>query len=172
MDGSLAIIFLITSLTDMGFNDCPTAGCLEQDSATARISIQTSHIVFQERRINEEIYVGYDMDRSYGPFQPTFGVSVSGNGASWVGAGFKWTSEGIIDGPFFVETSLMPGYFYRGDGPDIGGHLHFRSAFGIGYQFDNEATLSVLYDHRSNADTQDLNPGLETIAVRYALAFN
>ncbi|MCG3267724.1 acyloxyacyl hydrolase [Yoonia sp. I 8.24] len=169
MDGSLAIIFLITSLTDMGLNDCRTDGCLTQDTATARLSFQVADMEFQEEIISEEVYFGYDMDRRYGPFQPTFGASIGSNGATWVGAGFKWTSADAIDSPFFIETSLMPGYYHRGDGPDLGGNLHFRSAFGIGYEFDSGATLSLHYDHRSNADTQDLNPGLETIALRYAV---
>jgi hypothetical protein len=172
MDGTLAVIFLITSLTDMGLNDCRTDGCLTRENATARMSLQLADVEFQEEIISEEIYVGYDMDRRYGPFQPTFGASVTADGASWVGAGVKWTSTGMIDSPFYIETSLMPGYYAQGDGPDIGGSLHFRSAFGVGYAFDNGATISVHYDHRSNADTQDLNPGLETIAVRYAFAFN
>ena len=172
MDGTLAIIFLITSLTDMGFNDCRTDGCLERDDATARVSFQHADVEFQDDRISDEVYVGYDMDRRYGPFQPTFGVSITADGSSWAGAGVKWTSAHVIDSPFFIETSLMPGLYSQSDGPDLGGSLHFRSAFGAGYRFDNGATLSVLYDHRSNGDTHNLNPGLETIAVRYAIALN
>ena len=45
-------------------------------------------------------------------------------------------SQDIIAGPLFVEASLMPGYFSLGDGPDIGGSLQFRSALGVGYEFD------------------------------------
>lgn len=172
MDGTLALIFLLTSLTDMGINDCQTGGCLQQNDATARVSLQGAQVEFQEEHISEEFYIGYDMDRSYGPFQPTFGASVTGDNAVWVGAGVKWTSRNISDGPFFFETSLMPGFYDKGDGPDIGGSLHFRSAVGGGYTFDNGATISVMYDHRSNGDTKDLNPGLETLAIRYAFALN
>ena len=32
----------------------------------------------------------------------------------------------------------------------------------------NGMTVLALYDHRSNADTLDVNPGLETIALRVA----
>lgn len=172
MDGTLALIFLITSLTDMGVNDCRSGGCLQQSDAVARVSLQAANVIFQEDHISEEIYVGYDMNRRYGPFQPTFAASVTGEGATWVGAGAKWTSRRISEGPFFFEASVMPGLYARGDGPDLGGNLQFRSAVGGGYIFDNGATLSVLYDHRSNADTNDLNPGLETIAIRYAFALN
>ena len=172
MDGSLAVIFLLTSLTEMGLNDCQNGGCLDQSSATSRVSVQAAQVFFQEEEISQELYVGYDMDRQYGPFQPTFGASVTSDNAFWFGAGVKWTTRRISSGPFFFETSLMSGLFEQGDDPHLGGNLQFRSAVGGGYTFDNGATLAVLYDHRSNADTNSLNPGLETLSVRYAFVIN
>ncbi|MDE0984034.1 MAG: acyloxyacyl hydrolase [Yoonia sp.] len=35
----------------------------------------------------------------------------------------------------------------------------------------NGITVLASYDHRSNADTLDVNPGLETIALRVAFPF-
>lgn len=168
MDGTLAAIFVIASLTDMNINDCQTA-CLADRGAIERLSFQAAQVQFGDENIAKELYIGYDLGRTYGPFQPTIGASITDQGAAWIGAGAKWTSTSIIDGPLFIETSLMPGLYAKGDGPDIGGALQFRSSFGIGYQFENGGTLLVSYDHRSNADTQDLNPGLETVAVRYAI---
>jgi len=170
MDGTLAAIFLVASLTDMTLNDCPT-GCLAQDQATSRLSFQLAKTEFQDEVIGNEAYIGYDFAKSYGPFQPTIGVSVTDDGAYWIGAGAKWTSANFLSGPVFVEATLMPGYFSKGKGPDIGGNVHFRSSLGIGYEFDNGATILASSDHRSNADTKPLNPGLETIAIRYAIPF-
>jgi len=172
MDGTLALIFLLTSLSDMGLNDCKTGGCLQQHDATARVSAQGAQVVFQEEEQSDEIYFGYDMPNRLGPFQPTIGGSLTGENALWVGGGLKWSSQNFSDFPVFIETSLMPGLYARGGGENLGGSLHFRSAFGLGYRFDNGATLSVLYDHRSNGDTQALNPGLETIAIRYAFVID
>lgn len=171
MDGTLAIIFAVASLTDMALNDCST-GCLAEDYAPARLSFQAGAVEFQDDYIGSEIYAGYDMGRTFGPFQPTFGLSITDTGDTWLGAGAKWTSNDILTaGPLFVEASLMPGVYMAGDGPDIGGALQFRSALGLGFLLDNGATLAVLYDHRSNADTQALNPGLETLSLRYAFSF-
>ncbi len=170
MDGTLAAIFLVASLTDMALTDCPT-GCLTAGEATSRLSFQAAKVEFQSDIIGEEIYVGYDFGKSYGPFQPTIGASLTDTGDAWIGAGAKWTTQNLIDGPFFVEASLMPGIYRRGDGPDIGGTLQFRSSLGAGFAFDNGVTVLASYDHRSNADTQDLNPGLETIALRVAFPF-
>ncbi|PUB12737.1 acyloxyacyl hydrolase [Yoonia sediminilitoris] len=169
MDGTLAVIWLLTSLTDMGFNDCPT-GCLREKAQTQRLSFSAADVQFQDESISEELYIGLDANRSFGPFQPTMGGSVTNDGDLWFGAGAKWTSQQVFDVPLFVETSLMPGVYKSGDGPDIGGALQFRSAFGVGYSFDSGATLTVLYDHRSNADSQPLNPGLETLSIRYAIS--
>ena len=171
MDGTLAVIWLITSLTDMRFNECPT-GCLAERPAASRLSLQGAQVIFQEEEIGEEIYIGYDAPRRFGPFQMTYGASVTDEGAAWIGAGAKWTTRNLIDGPFFVETSFMPGLYDQGDGPDLGGALHFRAALGAGYIFANGATLTVSYDHRSNGDIEDLNPGLETLSIRYAFTLN
>lgn len=170
MDGTLAVIFLVASLTDMALNDCDT-GCLAPADATARLSFQAAEVEFNEEIIGNEIYVGYDLGTTYGPFQPTIGASVTDLGDYWVGIGAKWTSRDVVSGPLFIEASLMPGYFHLGDGPDIGGSLQFRSALGVGYAFDNGMTVLAAYDHRSNADTQDLNPGLETLSLRFAIPF-
>lgn len=170
MDGTLAVLFLAASLTDMALNDCPT-GCLAEGEATSRLSFQAAKVEFQGDLIGEEFYVGYDFGTTYGPFQPTIGASVTDAGAIWVGAGAKWTSKDMFGGPFFIEASLMPGFYDQGDGPDIGGALQVRSSLGAGYEFANVVTVLASYDHRSNADTQDLNPGLETIALRVAFPF-
>jgi len=171
MDGTLAVLFIVAGLSDMAINYCPT-GCLRQSSALSQFSIQAADLIFQENSIGDEIYIGYDTGQSYGPFATTIGASSTADGDLWIGMGGKWTSRDIISGPFFLELSLMPGLYAQGGGPDIGGALQFRSALGAGYEFDNGATLAVLFDHRSNADIQDRNPGLETLGIRYAFALN
>jgi len=171
MDGTLAAIYLIASLFDMGVNHCGNTGCLARDAAPARLSVQAGDVIFQEERIGQELYLGYDLDHAYGPFQPTVGFSMTDEGAGWIGLGVKSRFE-IGPAGLFAEGSIMPGYYGAGDGPDLGGNLHIRSALGMGYEFGNGATLSVLYDHRSNADTQSSNPGMETLSIRYQVALD
>ena len=170
MDGTLAVLFLAASLTDMALNDCQT-GCMAERDATRRLSFQVSKVEFGREIIGDEVYVGYDMGTRHGPFQPTFGASVTDTGDMWVGVGAKWTSERAFDNAFFAEASLMPGYYAKGSGPELGGVLQFRSSLGVGYAFDTGMTVLASYDHRSNGDTQFTNPGLETIALRVAFPF-
>lgn len=171
MDGTLAAIFLIASLTDMTLSDCPTA-CLRPSDATARLSFQAAGLQFQNVYIGSEFLIGYDLGRAYGPFQPTIAASLTDEGGTWFGAGAKWTTQDFFAGPVFAEAALLPGLYYDNAEVAIGGVLQFRSSLGIGYEFDNGSTLLVSYDHRSNGDTQDFNPGLETLAIRYAIALN
>lgn len=155
----------------MGVNDCPT-GCLRPSDATARLSFQAAAVEYQEEIVGQEILLGYDFGVKYGPFQPTIAASVTEEGGAWIGAGGKWNTQDLISGPIFVEASLLPGLYFDNNDEDIGGLLQFRSSLGLGYEFSNGSTLLVSYDHRSNADTRDFNPGLETIAVRYAITFD
>ena len=169
MDGTLAAIFFIASLTDMTLNDCPT-GCLKTTDRSGQFILQASAVEFDREIIGEELGIGYAFARSYGPFQPMVLATVTDQDRVWVGAGARW--EKALTGPFFVEASFMPGYDTGGNGPDIGGNLQFRSSLGLGYAFDNGATLALAYDHRSNAERRDLNPGLETISLRVSFALN
>jgi hypothetical protein len=171
MDGTLALIWLISSLTDMTLNDCPT-DCLDTEKLEPQIFYQFADVQFNEKSIGEEFYLGYDSHRRRGPFRPTYGLSLTSEGDAWFGIGWKWSSQYVNDSPLFIETSMMPGAFMQGDGPDIGGALQFRSAIGVGYEFDNGSKVTISYDHRSNADTQKINPGLETLSIRYAVNFN
>jgi hypothetical protein len=170
MDGTLAAIFLVASLTDMALTDCPTQ-CLAQNDAISRLSFQVAKVEFETKIIGNEFYLGYDLPTQYGPFHPTVGASITDMGSLWVGAGAKWTTLDLIDSPVFIEASLMPGIYAAGDGLDIGGALQFRSSLGAGIAFTNGMTVLASYDHRSNADTQARNPGLETIALRVAFPF-
>lgn len=171
MDGTIALIWLITSLGDMTLNDCPE-GCLKTEKLQPQIFYQFADVQFNEESIAEEFYLGYDSHRRRGPFRPTYGLSLTSEGSAWFGIGWKWSSQYIVDSPLFIETSMMPGVYSQGDGPDLGGNLQFRSAFGVGYEFDNGSMITVSYDHRSNADTQALNPGLETLSIRYTVDWN
>lgn len=170
MDGTLAIVFAVIGLVDMVQQDCPT-GCLARSPEAERIYVQGAGVQFQTDWLGSEVVVGYDFDRAYGPFQPTIAASVTEQGDVWVGGGAKWRVQaGQTD--FFYEGSFQPGIYVRGDGPDLGGKLHFRSALGVGYEFDNGGAVLVSFDHRSNGDLQRINPGLETLSVQYSIALD
>ena len=171
MDSRFAVFFFIVGMTDTYLNDCPT-DCKQQSEAPERVHLQYGDTYFQEDVIGTELYAIYDLPKRYGAFQPTMGASMTSNNDFWVGAGGKWSTERVSDSPIFIELSLMPGVYFRGDGPDLGFPLQFRGALGAGYNFDNGASISVFFDHRSNANLSELNSGIETLGVRLSMTLD
>lgn len=171
MDSRFAVFFFIMGMTDTYLNDCPT-DCTQQSPAPERLHLQFGDTYFQEEVIGTEVYGIYDLPKRYGAFQPTIGASLTSNNDFWMGAGGKWSTERVTDSPIFIELSLMPGLYVRGDGPDLGFPVQFRGALGAGYNFDNGASISVFFDHRSNANLSEVNSGIETLGVRLSMTLD
>lgn len=170
MEGFIASIFFIAGLYDMYFDDCRKR-CFAQSEAPARVTLQYGATEFQNAFTGSEVVLGYDIARTYGPFQPTIGVAMTDQGDYWIGAGAKWTVDDAATGPFFFEAAFLPGYYQNGDGPVLGGNLQYRASVGVGYEFENGASVLVAYDHRSNGNIIFPNPGLETLSIRFAIPF-
>ncbi len=73
---------------------------------------------------------------------------------------------------WFVEGSVMPGYFSEGEGRnDLGGDFQIRSLLGVGYTLNSGNKVSVAITHKSNASTNGDNPGVNSVMARYHYAF-
>lgn len=168
MEGWLAGIVAIIGGTDMYLNDCQVE-CFAYSDAPGRFHFQLGATEHNHNWISQEILLGYDLPRKYGPFQPIVSASLTGTGDAWVGAGLKWTSEHRFHFPIYFEGYAMPGLYSAGDGPDIGGFIQFRGSIGLGYEFDNGIRAVVGYDHRSNAGIWEENSGLETLHLRISV---
>ena len=68
----------------------------------------------------------------------------------------------------FITPSFAAGYYYDGDGKDLGSAAEFRSAIEIGWRFDNRSRLSAMVYHLSNAGIDDNNPGTEVFSIGYS----
>lgn len=169
MDGTLAVLFLVAGLTDMGFNYCPDEGCFAENRMEPRVGLSYGNVMFQEDNVSEEVYLRYDAPFSYGPFQPTMGVSGTMDGDLWAGAGAAWAAH--FDRAY-VQLFLMPGLYARGSGPDLGSPIEFRSGIELGWEARNGIRYGVTYDHRSNADISTTNPGMETIQFKISFPIN
>lgn len=169
MDGTFAALTLVFGLWDMAENHCAT-GCLAANEAQGYTAISIGAVYLNEDQIANEIYIRRDTRRKFGPFQATYGVSVTDEGSVWVGAGPSYTlplkSEAV-----FVQLHAMAGLYLQGDGPDLGGPVEFRSGVEVGFFADNGTRFGLSYDHRSNADIYEANPGLETVQFRVSVPF-
>lgn len=96
-------------------------------------------------------------------------ASVSSGGDIWVGVGLaaKYDLNN-----WFVEASLMPGFYQEGsDATDLGSAIEFRSLIGLGYSFSPSTSLSVAFEHKSNAGIGERNPGVEAFSLRLRKSF-
>ncbi|WP_251359148.1 acyloxyacyl hydrolase [Kangiella sp. TOML190] len=88
----------------------------------------------------------------------------------WIGFGIA--ADYPLNENWFLEMSLMPGYYNAGDdGSQLGYDVEFRSLLGFAYILDQDSSLSLSIDHKSNADLGDENKGSETVSLRYRLRF-
>ena len=164
LDPIIAIMFAVFGFYDMSTNYCGTAGgCLAYQEAQQRLSISGGAVVFDGEHISEEAYLKYEFGQTRGPFQPTVGVAITGDGDTWAGVGASYTKQWDH---FYVQLSGSAGLHFTQNGPDIGSTVEFRSEAEIGYEWDNGIRLGMFVDHRSNAGLSATNPGLETIQVR------
>ena len=131
-NGEVAIIFILLGMANLIKADWWATGCFNQADATPYLIYRIAALNFQTAFIGEEQYLGYDFGTTYGPFQPTVGLSLADSGDVWVGAGAKLKSHADFMGPFFVETSVVPGIYLRDEGPDLGFPVQFRASMGIG----------------------------------------
>ena len=124
MDVTLGLIWWLTSLTDMTLNDCPN-GCLRTEKQEPQLFYQLGQLQSDEFQSANEFYLGYDSHRRRGPFRPTYGLSLTTDGAAWFGIGGEWSSPYGYDTPLFIAAPLVPGFFRPSDGAALYGGLPF-----------------------------------------------
>jgi lipid A 3-O-deacylase len=126
--------------------------------------------------INVEALLSPSLPVFGGHLRPAIGASLSTAGQ---------TSRGYVDARWQYET--VSGVFlglglgavlHNGtvgptelDRKALGARVLFHIPFEIGYRFDKHNSLSVYFDHMSNAYTQKYNEGLDSLGVRYGYKF-
>ena len=92
----------------------------------------------------------------FGKFQPITGAFITGNSSAYLYTGV----EGQYNiGKLNILPSFAPGYYEKGDGKDLGSVLEFKSEVRIGFDLGKNSQLSYSYNHISNNDWGDINPG-------------
>ncbi len=167
MDGTFAVLTFALGLLDMSQNHCATA-CLGPTRFEPRTNLSMGAVQYQEEHVSEELYLRQDTGRGFGPFQMSYGLSVTTEGDAWAGIGSLYTHE-FAGGGAYVQLHAMPGLYMAGSGPDLGGAVEFRSGIELGVQTRGGVRFGLSYDHRSNAGLYEENPGLETVQFRVSI---
>lgn len=117
-----------------------------------------------------EFRIEYRADERMWIFKPFGGAMATTDGALHGFAGV------LIDIPLwnriYVTPSFAPGLYHDGNGKDLHHTLEFRSQIEISYRFDNGHRLGASFNHISNANLGDDNPGVESAALTYIVPFD
>jgi len=166
MNGTFAVLTFALGMYD-AHTGCDS-GCLSRVEADARVNVSSGVVHFVGDLVGDEIYVRYDAPMANGPFQLVAGVSATSTGDFWAGVGHTYTMETGSEG-IFAELHAMTGIYMRGNGPELGGPIEFRSGVEIGYKWSNGWRAGLSLDHRSNAEIYASNPGVETVQFRVSM---
>jgi lipid A 3-O-deacylase len=74
-------------------------------------------------------------------------------------------------GPFVLSPQTSIGAYEEGKSKDLGGAFQFMSGLGLSYEFADLSRLGVRYQHISNANLHDKNPGADILLLNYGIAF-
>lgn len=109
--------------------------------------------------------------------RPLVGVSINSRGdisQAYIGLGWQWDLDwrGTFVG-FSLGGSIHNGDINtdRNDKKDLGCRALFRESAEVGIHFDARHSLSLMFDHISNAYICSQNEGLDTFGVRYGYRF-
>ncbi len=113
--------------------------------------------------------VEYRMDEFGYNIGPMLGVMFTSDASLYVYGGFFLDLE---FGNWVVMPNLAVGAYMEGNGKDLGHVVEFRSGFELAYRFGNRSRLGIAFNHISNANLADSNPGVESLVVTYAIPFD
>ncbi len=117
-----------------------------------------------------EFRVEFRADERMWLFKPFGGAMATTDGALHGFAGV------LIDIPLwnriYITPSFAPGLYHDGNGKDLFYTLEFRSQIEISYRFHNGHRLGASFNHISNANLGDDNPGVESAALTYIVPFD
>ncbi len=170
-DGTFAVVGLVLGLINMGMQHCPNEGCLAKNARTPYIAVSIGDVVFQDAIVGEEIYLRKQTGIARGPFQFTYGASVTDAGGIWLGLG-NTTTYTTANQRWYAQFHTMPGIYLQGNEVDLGGAIQFRSGMEVGYENRQGVRMGLSLDHRSNAGLDSRNPGLETVQFRVSIPVN
>lgn len=92
-------------------------------------------------------------------------IDAHDNGEYWLGGGV--TAKLPLRNRWFVEASVMPGYFGGANAlADLGSNFEIRSLLGVGRELNDRQAVSLAVVHKSNVGTASRNPGINMLALR------
>lgn len=175
-DGSIAVLFWLLTLGSAAWDrfDGGADGWFERAAVTPYVVGSLAATSFEGRAEGAEARLSVYPGQAYGPVRPVLDLSVTERGGAFAGVGLAWQRDVDLGQlPLFVGVEFIPGLWLDGDGPDLGGAFQVRSGVELGVRLEQwgDARISVMLDHRSNGDLERINPGIESVSLRFHMPF-
>ena len=112
----------------------------------------------------------YRHDKRFWIFKPMAGAMVASHGEMY---GYAGVLVDLYFGNRWVLTpSFAPGAYWKGNSNDakaLGYTVEFRSQLELSYRFDDRSRLGIGFNHMSNANLGNHNPGVENLFLTYSI---
>lgn len=126
--------------------------------------------------LNIEVVLSPSMPLLWGAIRPAVGGTVNFNGdTSHAYLDARWEVE-APSGVFFaigLGAAVHDGRIDpdKWDRKALGSRVLFHIPLELGYRFDQHNSLSVYFEHMSNAGLTDSNEGMDFLGIRYGYRF-
>lgn len=98
-------------------------------------------------------------------FRPLVGLMVTAKGSGYLYGGINF--DLLFCDHLLIAPGFAAGYYWQGQGKNLGYPLEFRSGVEVGWQFSDWHRLGIHFYHLSNASLSRRNPGEESIVFYY-----
>ena len=120
--------------------------------------------LYGAEHIDETLY----RDTFLGKFKPLSGAFITDDNAVYMYTGVE-VEYGL--GPITLSPSFAPGFYEEGQGKDLGSPLEFKSEIKLGLNIFENSKISYSYNHISNNDWGDINPGSNNEHITFSKQF-
>lgn len=114
--------------------------------------------------------VGVEYRSNYiaGGLRANLGALVNDHGAQYYYTGLGYDVF-FDDAHAWVFTpNFNIGFYNDANGKDLGGSREYKSSLEFAYQWPDQQRLGIAFQHISNAEKYEANPGTELLTVQYA----
>ena len=113
-----------------------------------------------------EARIEYRFGRKLWRIGPLVGLMANGNGGLFA-YGALYLDAHL--GAWAITPAAGGGFYSKGEGKDLGGEGEFMWSFDVAYMLAGGSRLGVKLAHISNGNTQDRNPGTESLLLTYTM---
>ena len=107
-------------------------------------------------------------DSFLGKLHPVTGFFITVDNSKYIYTGFQTTYD---MGSFNITPSFTTGLYDKGNGKDLRHVLEFKTEIQISYDISKKSEIAFSYNHISNADLGENNPGANSYMFNYIKKF-